>query len=110
MWKKHHSPSTGPASTVEKHDTSSTSEHGHLLGVPVVACDNRCSVSIVKEASGSAATLGNSGQEIAFPMESEIKAKQLRKDGHEPTKRKKAVEAHYDDLGDDFSGLGGDLP
>ena len=33
----------------------------------------------------------------------------MRKEGHEPVKRKKAVEAHYDDLGDDISGLNGDL-
>ena len=38
-----------------------------------------------------------------------MKAKQFRKEGHEPTKRKKAVEAHYDDLGDDLTGLSGDL-
>ena len=41
--------------------------------------------------------------EIAFPTESKIRAK------GEPTKRKKRVEAHYDDLGDYLSGLGGDL-
>ena len=48
-------------------------------------------------------------QEIVFLTESKIRAKQLRKDGYEPTKRRKAVEAHYDDLGDDLSGFGGDL-
>ena len=46
----------------------------------------------------------------AFPTASKLRAKQLRKEGYEPTKRRKMVEAHFDDLGDDITGLGGDLP
>ena len=33
----------------------------------------------------------------------------MRKDGHKPKRRPKPVESHYDDLGDDLSGLGEDV-
>ena len=52
----------------------------------------------------------NVDPQSAFPTASKLRAKQLRKEGYEPTKRRKAVEAHFDDLGDDITGLGGDLP
>ena len=38
-----------------------------------------------------------------------MKAKQMRKEGHQPKKRKKHVEERFDDLGDDLSGLGDNL-
>ena len=38
-----------------------------------------------------------------------VRAAALKKAGHVPKKRKIAVEEHYDDLGDDLSGLGGDI-
>ena len=45
----------------------------------------------------------------AYPTEAAERAKQLKASGHVPVKRKKKVEEHYDDIGDDLSGLG-DVP
>ena len=106
--EKHNSSSTGTASKVEKHDTSSTSRgvEKHSPGDNSEHANRgECLISIRDTVS-----LHDPSQaEIAFPTESKIKAKQLRKQGHEPTKRKTFVEAHYDDLGDDLTGLGGDV-
>ena len=45
----------------------------------------------------------------AFPTEAREKEKQRIKDGHVPKKRKIEVEYHFDDLGDDLSGLGKEI-
>ena len=42
----------------------------------------------------------------AYPTENAIAAKERKKAGKAVVKRKKFVEDHYDDLGDDLSGLG----
>ena len=77
-----HSPTSRGPSVEEKHNESCTS------------------TSVERHAPGK--SLENS-VEIASSTESKIRAKQLRKEGHEPTKRKKPAEAYYDDLGDDLS-------
>ena len=47
--------------------------------------------------------------EQAFPTESKVLAKARKAAGHVAKKKKVYVEEHYDDLGDDLSGLGGDI-
>ena len=46
---------------------------------------------------------------IAFPTALKERAKERKKAGHKSRKLPKVVEDHYDDLGDDLSGLGSDL-
>ena len=46
---------------------------------------------------------------VAFPTASKERAKERKKAGQKPRKLPKVVEDHYDDLGDDLSGLGSDL-
>ena len=46
----------------------------------------------------------------AFPTDAKVRAKQLKKDGHEPIRRKRIVGEHFNDLGDDSIGLGRRLP
>ena len=48
-------------------------------------------------------------QEPVYPTESRELAKERKKAGHVPCKRPKTVEDHFDDLGDDLAGLGGDM-
>ena len=45
----------------------------------------------------------------AFPTEARLRAKEKEKAGHKATKQKIHVEEHFDDLGDDLTGLGKDI-
>ena len=47
--------------------------------------------------------------EQAFPTEAREREKQKKKEGYVAKKKQKIVEDHYDDLGDDLSGLGPNL-
>ena len=47
--------------------------------------------------------------ETASPTDANIKAKQIKQEGQQPKKRKKLLEEHVDDLGDNLSGLGENL-
>ena len=46
--------------------------------------------------------------EAAYPTEEAERAKARKKAGHTPVPRKKVVQDHYDDIGDNLSGLGPD--
>jgi hypothetical protein len=46
---------------------------------------------------------------LQHPIEAKMKENERKKACRIPAENAKAVEDHYDDLGDDLSGLGGDL-
>ena len=61
----------------------------------------------MKSKTGSSS--GSAERSLAFPTEAREKEQLRRAEGHKPKKQQAPVEEHYDDLGDDLSGLGSDL-
>ena len=60
--------------------------------------------------SGASSSIGDTTPATAaYPTEAREREKQRKQSGHVAKKRMQQVEDHFDDLGDDLSGLGGDL-
>ena len=85
-------------------------EEGHVIDSPTQIQTQRRetdvrSPDLTQTSSGDAVQQSSD----SFPTEAKEIAKKKKLAGHIPKKKKIAVEEHQDDLGDDLSGLGGDL-
>ena len=86
-------------------------EAPRLSGKPDFTCEKRNKNTHSEGRNYYAPVEDRGEEEQAYPTDAKEREKQKKKDNPDwkPKKQKKFVEDHYDDLGDDLSGLGCDL-